>query len=102
MKEYFDGDEWKDNIKYDTLLYQASNRSLEMTIDKLGRDAFHKNLAKFKDAQRTAVARCLPKAVFPCDISGYLRKKTETDCLWKDSGCGTTCLDEIATELGLW
>jgi Galactose-3-O-sulfotransferase len=100
MREYFDSDEWKDNIKYDMLLYQAVNRSLDMTIDKLGRDKFNENLARFKDAQNKAVEKCLPTAVFPCDAGGRLHM--QTDCLWNDSGCGATCLDEVATDLDLW
>jgi hypothetical protein len=100
MKQYFDNDEWKDNIKYDMLLYEAVNRSLDMTIDKLGRDKFNENLAKFQDAQNKAVAKCLLTAVFPCDTRGIFHN--QTDCLWNDSGCGASCLDEVATELDLW
>jgi Galactose-3-O-sulfotransferase len=102
MKLYFQSDEWKDTIKYDMLLYQAVNRSLDMTIDKLGREAFDKNLAKFKNAQEQATIRCLPSTIFPCDAAGRMHRESETGCLWKDSGCGSTCLDELATELDLW
>lgn len=100
MQEHFASDEWQNYITYDTLLYQAVNRSLDMTIDKLGRDSFNEKIAKFKHAQSIALTRCLPTAVFPCDARGEYNSKT--DCLWKDSGCGATCLDEVATELNLW
>jgi hypothetical protein len=100
MQAYFNSTQWKDTIKYDMLLYQAVNRSLDMTIDKLGRDLFNENLAKFKNAQEKAVRRCLPTTIFPCDSGG--KRSKETDCLWNDSGCGAKCLDALATELDLW
>jgi Sulfotransferase family len=102
MKAYFQTDEWKDTTKYDRLLYQAVNRSLDMTIDRLGREAFNENLAKFVHAQEQAKIQCLPSTIFPCDLAGRVRDDKETDCIWKDSGCGSTCLDQIATDLNLW
>jgi Sulfotransferase family len=102
MKAYFQTDEWKDTTKYDRLLYQAVNHSLDMTIDRLGRGAFNENLAKFVHAQEQAKIQCLPSTLFPCDLAGRLREEKETDCIWKDSGCGSTCLDQIATDLNLW
>jgi hypothetical protein len=92
--------EWRDTIRYDMLLYQAVNQSLEMTIDTLGRSRFNDNLQKYQAAQKLAEERCLPTTVFPCDIGGVYHPTT--DCIWNDSGCGTTCLDTIATELNLW
>jgi hypothetical protein len=44
---------------------KATNRSLVMTSDELGREKFDENLVKFKNAQSTALTRCLPTAVFP-------------------------------------
>lgn len=100
MKKHFASDEWQDMIKNDMLLYNAANRSLDMTIDALGRKAFNQNLEKFHEAQELAKVQCLPTAAFPCDKAGYLNKYT--DCIWRDSGCGKTCLDQVADDLGLW
>lgn len=102
MKKFFKSDEWNDFVKYDLALYHAVNKSLDMTIDILGRDLFQENLEKFKIALGEAESKCLPTAVFPCDQNGTFHSPSETDCLWSDSGCGTTCLDQVATDLGLW
>jgi Galactose-3-O-sulfotransferase len=102
MQEYFSSKEWRETVRYDTLLYEAVNRSLDMTIDQLGRERFQKKLQIFRSAQIIAQERCLPTTIFPCDAGGQFHKQNSTDCLWKDSGCGTTCLDEVATELKLW
>jgi len=100
MEEFFDtNDEWKEMIQYDVAIYKAANASLDLTIDALGRDLFAENLARFKHAREEAQRQCLPTVVFPCDSGGTLHKNT--DCLWNDSGCGTTCLDRVAEDLGL-
>jgi Galactose-3-O-sulfotransferase len=102
MKEFFNSSEWKNMIRYDRLLYEAVNRSLDLTIDQLGRERFQKKLETFREAQEVARRRCLPQTTFPCDTSGTFHRENTTDCIWKDSGCGATCLDDIATELNLW
>ena len=102
MKEYFSSKEWRERIRYDVFLYEAVNRSLDLTIDQLGRERFHAQLHIFQTAQQAAHERCLPHTKFPCDESGQFHDKNSTDCIWNDSGCGTTCLDKLATELNLW
>jgi hypothetical protein len=101
MKEYFQSDEWRQKIQYDLTLYVAVNRSLDLTIDYLGREEFEVNLDKYKRAQAEASERCLPTTVFPCDEWGAPHGPDETDCLWNDSGCGITCLDEVARDLNM-
>jgi hypothetical protein len=101
MQDFFaNNSAWKDTVTNDNVLYKAVNRSLDLTIDRLGRDNVAAQLARFRRVRETVLARCSQTAVFPCDSSGRYHKKT--DCLWKDSSCGTSCLDEIATELDLW
>lgn len=100
MKKFFDNRHWRATVKWDKLLHQAANRSLDMTIDRLGRTEFDDNLAKFRHAQTLAHERCLPLEVFPCTSSGD--RNPNKHCLWRDSACGSDCLDELATELGLW
>jgi hypothetical protein len=102
MQEFFQSEEWQRRVKADLALYQAANRSLDLTIDKLGRVAFEINLSKFLQAKEVIADRCIPTTVFPCDEGGKRNPRNRTDCLWKDSGCGTGCLDEVSTELGLW
>jgi Galactose-3-O-sulfotransferase len=102
IKEFLNSSEWRDMVRYDTLLYEAVNRSLDMTIDALGRDKFNDKLRKYQYAQGIANERCYQNAKFPCDLGGTFHHKNETDCIWRDSGCGASCLDNVATELNLW
>lgn len=102
MQVFFESNFWKDRIRYDLKLYNAVNKSLDMTIDALGRKKFEENLALFLHAKKVVATKCLQTAKFPCDEYGHKRQPNETDCLWKDSGCGTQCLDQVSTELNLW
>eukprot|EP00977_Amphora_coffeiformis_P007788 scaffold1697_cov180-Amphora_coffeaeformis.AAC.24 len=100
MQAFFQSKEYQDMVHWDYLLYQAANKSLDMTIDALGRVKFARNLSRFRQAQEEATTRCLPTTRFPCSEEGELRN--ETDCLWKDSACGLDCLDQVSTESNLW
>ena len=99
MKDFFQSKEWKLIVEKDLALYRAANRSLDLTIDHLGREAFEKRLAVFRTAQAIAEERCGPTVIFPCDKYG--ERHTKTDCIWKDSGCGASCLDQVALDLGI-
>jgi Sulfotransferase family len=100
IRQVFESPFWTESMKWDTLLYQAANRSLDLTIDRLGRDRFAENLAKFQHANRITRERCgFPQEIFPCTSTG--QKNKNTTCLWSDSGCGYKCLDQVADDLGL-
>jgi hypothetical protein len=100
MASYFSGSTWKAMVQWDELLYKAANRSLDLTIDRLGRPEFEQNLERFRSALQVAEVQCVPRQVFPCTADG--RRNPNKDCLWKDSACGNSCLDQVAHELGLW
>lgn len=100
VKDYLSSTEWKDSIESDLLLYKAVNQSLDMTIDRLGRTTFDAKLAKYRRALKLSEELCGPTAVFPCD-KNVKTPRNITSCLWKDSGCGAACLDQVAADLGI-
>ena len=102
MRSFFESDEWQNLVQVDAALHQATNRSLDWTIERLGRSLFEENLAQFRRAQLLAIERCQPVTVFPCDEFGTFHPPETTDCLWKDSGCAMECLDQIASDFDLW
>jgi Galactose-3-O-sulfotransferase len=102
MQAFFDGDDWQAKVKYDLAFYRAVNRSLDATIDRLGRRTFEKNLARLREAQKVARDRCLSSTVFPCDADGNFVPPDKTDCVFTDYGCAFECLDRVAYDLGLW
>lgn len=100
MQQVLDSPEWHESIKHDVLLHEAVNRSLDLTIDRLGRKEFEKNLLLYKKAMQEVKNRCLSQVIMPCSINGTFNPSN--DCIYEDMGCGNTCLDEVATDLGLW
>jgi hypothetical protein len=99
MQEVLDSPEWHESIKHDVLLHKAANRSLDLTIDRLGREEFAKNLLLYRRAIQEVKNRC-SKVIMPCSANGTL--SISNDCIYEDMGCGNDCLDAVATELGLW
>eukprot|EP00934_Nitzschia_sp_Nitz4_P001008 Nitzschia sp. Nitz4//scaffold37_size175936//40140//41486//NITZ4_002033-RA/size175936-processed-gene-0.178-mRNA-1//1//CDS//3329549749//1008//frame0 len=101
MEQYFKrSGKWRNMTYADTLLYQAANRSLDLTIDRLGRDRFDRELMKFRQAMKYVEELCVPKARFPCSSAGH--PTDEFHCHWFDSGCGMSCLDDVANDLNLY
>lgn len=99
MEAFLQSDAWHDQVKYDTTLYKIVNASLDQTIEQVGKDRFLQRLSRFREAQQAVEKKCRPRAIFPCDENGRFHQTT--DCLWKDSGCGQACVDQVALELRL-
>lgn len=97
MQTYFSSAEWQDRIQYDHALYVAANRSLDMTIQLLGRSEVQANLKRYRSMQVIAERECLPVTVFPCDAQG--RPNRVNDCLRSDLACGLDCLDRVAERM---
>lgn len=103
MKHFFESSSaWKELIRTDALLHQAANRSLDLTIERLGRERFHQALGRFQQALRHINDVCVSNITFPCNAAGQKLKASDSDCMWLDSGCGTTCLDKVADEWDLY
>lgn len=98
IKKHLESDVWKQYTKGDNLLYATVNRSLDLTIDALGRKQFQIKLQQYQAALQFAQSKC-NNVTFPCSPGGVLNDKH--DCYLWDSGCGYTCLDQVAKDLGL-
>jgi Sulfotransferase family len=105
MKTYFrESPVWEERTRWDRLLWDAANKCLDRTIEALGPTAFQKNLATFQQARQVAQTQCLPNVIFPCSAARAGLPPllpNETDCLWRDTACGTTCLDQVPDKLGI-
>jgi hypothetical protein len=98
IKEFLRSEEWKNFSHWDRVLYDTADRSLDLTIDRLGRDKVATNVALFRRLQERGHADCLQRTTFPCSEGGDY--SYQNDCLWNDSGCGCECLDEVAAAEG--
>lgn len=94
MRRFFRSKQWRDYTAGDRMLFQAVNRSLDLTIDSLKRDEFERQLRHYRIAKVQAQEICGPTTIYPCSAGGERRKDNHT-CLWWDSGCGYQCLDRL-------
>jgi len=96
LKEYYNSPEWKRNHALMDEIYAAVNRSLDLTIENIGREKFDKALKEHKYLLELGNKECGPKAIFPCSRDGvYQIKESKKSCYYKDHGCGYACLDEL-------
>ena len=79
---------------WDFVLYHAVNKSLDITIEKLGKERVEKQAALLDHLQQLAETECRPKAVFPCSQDGTYQEDI-SNCYIQDSGCGYECVDEV-------
>jgi hypothetical protein len=94
---YLHQDFYVDN--YDFFLHAVVNRSLDLTIDALGRDLVERQVQHHKALQAYAVEQCQSQAIFPCSNNGTLqRKESSQSCLIRDMGCGYKCVHKALTE----
>jgi hypothetical protein len=98
MKEWFYSDEFEAYTSADVLVYKAVNKSLDLTIESLGRKKVEKAVKQLQKANALAQQKC-SQVRFPCSSGGI--KQKETDCLIPENsiGCGYKCLDEVAKTL---
>jgi hypothetical protein len=81
---------------YDYLMYAAVNRSLDLTIEKLGRPRFEQELATHRHLQKLAEEQCQPVAAFPCSSEGVSQlEAAEESCFQGDQGCGHQCVQDV-------
>ena len=99
MTAYFNSFEWQVYARPEIALHQAANHSLDLTIAQLGRPRVERLVQQLRRAGTIVNERCRHVRL-PCSSTG--EKREETDCLSADMGCGFECLDQVATELGLW
>jgi hypothetical protein len=78
----------------DFLLHAIANRSLEMTIESLGRDRFNQELQKHRQLKAFTMKHCQNNATFPCSTSGEWQEGFQESCYDYDVGCGYRCIDD--------
>jgi hypothetical protein len=84
-----------DNVDY--LLHAAANRSLDLTIDFLGRELVQEQVQRHVQLTKLVQKHCQSKVIFPCSEEGVWQPQAETACYWRDMGCGFKCVDEVLT-----
>ena len=79
----------------DFLLHAVANKSLDLTIDSLGRDLVATKVNILRYLQELVERNCLNSTVFPCASNGTYQSQSKDDCYWRDMGCGFRCIDRV-------
>ena len=82
----------------DVYLYKAINKSLDATIESLGRDKVDHAVKRLMWGQKQVEERCSKTVTFPCS-GGEGPPIRSADCIIDDVGCGYRCLDSIGTAM---
>jgi hypothetical protein len=90
---FLNSKDWKIRVKGDEELYQAAVRSLDITIDHLGRSMVETQVLHFQEVLQRAQHKCFGSTTFACSINGV--RKLLNDCMQDDKGCGYVCLDTV-------
>lgn len=103
IEEYILGD-YRSANKDDYLLYNAAQRSLDKTIDALGRQRVEENIELLRSLQQQNEEQCASKATMPCpepddeEKRRKHRRQTEESCYFSDVGCGHACTDLVLAD----
>jgi len=104
MRDFFQHNTtWHEMSRWDRLLHEVANQSLDRTIEKIGRKRVDSAVMRLRHALRDIQDRCAHTAVFPCSVAGerLTGAANQLDCMWVDMGCGTPCIDQYVKERGL-
>jgi hypothetical protein len=100
LRRYFQTQHQVWNADY--LLYHAVNRSLDRTIEMIGRDRIEETVRLIRHLQTIAEARCYGEAVFPCSPIGTFQPDlAATSCYVQDAGCGHDCVQRVLQGRGI-
>mmetsp|Transcript_36338 Transcript_36338/g.71479 ORF Transcript_36338/g.71479 Transcript_36338/m.71479 type:complete len:176 (+) Transcript_36338:445-972(+) len=96
VRKFLDSPVWTAMNYGDIMLYAAAERSLNLTIDMIGRERFGKALETFRALKREAEEVCAPHITLPCSVEGILQQeKAKDNCFYKDMGCGNPCFNKF-------
>lgn len=93
VKQYFESKAWLAMNYADYVLYEAANCSLDLTIERIGRDRFDRALADFRRLEAKAMQLCGDHLGSGCTGDGVALP--ETTCYVRDFGCGYKCVDAM-------
>lgn len=101
MQRHLQTAEWQTYIAPEVALWRATNTSLDLTIDQLGRTRVEKQVRLFQTVVQAVQETCRSITKFPCTATGETIPANETDCLVVDMGCGLECIDRVADDFNL-
>jgi hypothetical protein len=79
----------------DFLLHAIANRSLDLTIEALGRHRVNTEVHRHRKLTALVGHHCQSNVTFPCSDEGLWQESHVEDCYEDDIGCGHRCIDDV-------
>jgi hypothetical protein len=95
MGKFFASDEWQQQVATDVEFYKAAHKSLDRTIDALGREEVEKRLEDLRAGLKLAAGHCEGRVRTMCSPAGEVVKLEDRTCYIWGEGCDHDCLDEL-------
>jgi hypothetical protein len=95
MKDFFNSPEWQQHIAPDVALVQAAHKSLDRTMDALGRDLVNAKLKELQAGLKRAAKHCEGRIRTMCDAAGEKIYPVNTTCYFWGEGCDHDCIDDL-------
>jgi len=76
----------------DFLLHAIANRSLDLTIDVLGRERVNREVEKHRRLRSLLVKKCENETIAPCSVDGEFQIESRENCLFSRNGMWTPLL----------
>ena len=91
-----ESESWRRRHNGDLLLHAAANKSLDLTIDAIGRATVMQGVEHLRRIQATLEMHCANQTHFPCSSSGRPQLElSRASCIERDFGCGYACVDRL-------
>jgi hypothetical protein len=93
---YLESSEWQERQYGDRLLWSVAMRSLDFTIEKIGRQFVQQQVALLEQWQEKIQVECSNQSFFPCSSSGQPQlERSQLSCYARDFGCGHQCIRDL-------
>ena len=97
VAKFLNSSKWAAMNFGDFMLHSAAEKSLDLTIDSIGRRKFEKALKQFLLLKSRVYDICSSRTVFPCSVDGiYQIERSSKNCYHLDGGCGYPCFDQVS------
>jgi len=101
IREYLNTEFGHGNVDY--LLYETANRSLDRTIEELGKNHVDERVREIRRLRDVVTKECYSQVFPPCDLeTGKVQwERSEVSCYFKDFGCSQDCSNRVLNRLRL-
>ena len=95
IQKFLAYEEWQEHVAPDVEFLKAAHKSLDRTIDALGREDFNRRLDVFQNALKLAAIHCVDRIRSMCSAAGEVIRPVNTTCYIWGEGCDHDCIDAL-------